>query len=130
MHGANRHDEAHTVRGSDFAATPRMGQRDAVLGGNQPGIGRRQRVVTDVVLFDPSQAVPAQGRVVVTDKRFRAGVARLGRQHRAHAGRQIGDACGAFRQVGKRLGKAGAGGNLHHDFGQVDAGQAGRDGLP
>ena len=59
MHGANRHDEAHAVRGSDFAATPRMGERDAVLGGNQPGIGRRQRVVTDVVLFDPGQAVAA-----------------------------------------------------------------------
>src|SRR4029077_10283729 len=50
MHGADRYDEAHAVSGSDFAATPNMRQRDAVLCGNQLGIGRGQRVVTDIVL--------------------------------------------------------------------------------
>jgi hypothetical protein len=35
----------------------------------------------------PRQMVPAQGRIVVANKRFGAGVARLCRQHGAHAGR-------------------------------------------
>jgi hypothetical protein len=66
----------------------------------------------------------------VADERFRAGVARLGRQHGAYAGRQIGEcACGTFREVRKRLGKAGAGGNLHHKFRNVDSWQPGHDSL-
>ena len=110
MHGADRHDEAHAISGSDFAATPHMRQRDAVLCGNQLGIGRGQCVITDIVLFDPGQAVPAKGRIVVADKRLGAGVAGLCRQHCADAGRQITSACCTFREVRKRLGKAGAGG--------------------
>ena len=78
----------------------------------------------------PGETVPAEGRIVVADKRFGASVAGLCRQHRAHAGRQIGNACRTFREVRKRLGKAGAGGNLNHDFRNVDSGQPSRDSLP
>jgi hypothetical protein len=48
MDGADRHDEAHAISGSDFAATPHMRQRAAVLCGNQLGIGRGQCVITDI----------------------------------------------------------------------------------
>ena len=51
MNSADRHDEAHAISGSDFAATPHMRQRNAVLSGNQLGIGRGQCVITDIVLF-------------------------------------------------------------------------------
>jgi len=42
-----------------------MRQRNPILRRNEPGIGGGQRIITDVVLFDPSQTVPAQDRVVV-----------------------------------------------------------------
>jgi hypothetical protein len=43
---------------------------------------------------------------------------------------QCGEMRCTFREVRKRLGKAGAGGNLNHDFRNVDSGQPGHDSLP
>ena len=59
MDGANRHHETHPVGGSDLAATPSMRQCGLGLRRNQPGIGGRQGVVADVVLFDPGEAIAA-----------------------------------------------------------------------
>jgi hypothetical protein len=104
-----------------------MRQRNFVLRRNESGIGCGQRVVAEVVLFDPGQTVPAQSWVLVADKRFRSSVAGLGGEHGAHAGRQIGHTGGSFGEVSKHFGKSGAGSNLHHDLRQIQTRQSRRD---
>ena len=75
--GADRHHEAQPVGGCDVAAAPGAGERDAVLGGDQAGIGPGQGLGPDVVLPHPAQPRAAQRRVVAPDQRLEARCCRL-----------------------------------------------------
>jgi hypothetical protein len=57
---------------------------------------------------------------VVTDQRFRAGVAGLGQQHPTQAGGQILCPCSALGEMGEGVGKTCAVGYLQQDFRQIN----------
>jgi len=136
--GADRHDEAQTIGGGYVAAAPSMGKRDAVLGGDQGGIGPGERLGPDVVLPHPAQPraaqrwriTPAAEQRSQRDQRLEPGVAGFGQQHGANARRNIAGACAALAGVGELASKAGAGVHLQQQLWQVHPRQAYCDRCP
>ena len=104
-----------------IAAAPRSRQRNAILRRDQPGVGRDERVVAQVVLVDPKEAVATQGRSLRADERPRARIAGLGEQDCAKAGRQIDGSRRTFCQVRERAHAVGSCRDLQQDLRQVHA---------
>ena len=124
MDRANRHHEAQPVGGRHVAAAPGLGERDAVLGGDQRGVGAGQRFGPDVVLPHPAQSRPAQCGRVEPDQRLEPRIARLGQQHGADAGGDVAGPCAALAGMGEPVGKTGAGLHLKQQLGQIYPWQA------
>ena len=90
-----------------------------VLRGDQRGIRARQRLGPDVILPDPAQARAAERWLIESDQRLEPGVAGLGKQHGANAGRDVADPRAALACVGEPVRKAGARVHLQQQFRQV-----------
>jgi hypothetical protein len=128
--GPHRHDEAQSIGGGNVSATPSPRQVDAVLGGDEPGVGLGQGFGPQIVLPDPTQARSSERRHVRSHQRLQAGVARLGQQDGAQRRLQVPRPSIRFAGVRERAGKSGSSIDLQQQFRQIDARQARRDGVP
>src|ERR1700675_4895502 len=85
VNGADRYHETDAVGRGDFAAAPGVSKGDAILCCPQSGVAGGNRFVTQIVLPDPGDPIPAQRRRVVTDEWFRSGVTGLREKRGAQA---------------------------------------------
>jgi hypothetical protein len=128
--GPHRHDEAQSIGGGNVSATPSPRQVDAVLGGDEPGVGLGQGFGPQIVLSDPAQARPSERRHVGSHQRLQAGVARLGQQDGAQRRCQVLRPRLRLAGVGERAGEPSSGVDLQQQFRQIDARQARCHGAP
>ncbi len=83
-------------------------QYDAILCGHQGGVAGDDRLVAQIVLFDPGDPIPAQRWCIVTDERFWSRVAGLREQCGAQTQGEIGRSRNPVGQMRKCLREAGS----------------------
>ena len=72
MHGTHRHHEAEAIGGGHLTTAPDVRQGDSVLRRDEARVCRAQRLVTQIILADPRQAIAPQARRFETDERLQA----------------------------------------------------------
>jgi hypothetical protein len=100
---------------------------DAVLSGDQLGIGGRQRIGPDIVLLDPTQPRSPQCRHVRPDHWLQSGITGLGDENSADARRDILSAGTCLTGVTKRINEAGPDMNFEHQLREIDTRYPGVD---
>jgi len=125
---AHWHHEAQAVGGGEFAAAPLLGERDACLVVDEPGVGRGDCVGAQVVCLDPLQARLGEGWDVAARHGGVRDVATLNQEGGADRERQIGRSGGSGRWQ-ERLGEAGPRVDFEQHLGQFRGGDQGGDSI-
>lgn len=119
----DRDNEAQPIGRGDVPTAPGFHHTDAGLGGDQLGVGGRDRLGAQIALVDLLQPGPGQRRHVRLLDRHQVDVARLGHQQPAQADREVVHPGIAAGDVGEVSSQPGAVEHLQQQLGKVDARQ-------